>query len=104
MNEHQAKVDELVKELGGYWKPFEMLAALVEEVGELADELLKVEGVKGERSPEHLKEELGDVLFALTCIANYYGVDILEALAESVEKYRIRDKNRWEERHQVVQR
>ncbi len=44
MNEFQRRVDELIEEFGGYWEPFQMLAALVEEVGELADELLKVEG------------------------------------------------------------
>ncbi|ASJ09049.1 hypothetical protein A3L11_07330 [Thermococcus siculi] len=92
MNEHQARVDELVRELGGYWGPFEMLAALMEEVGELADELLKVEGIKEQGSRERLEEELGDALFALACIANHYGIDMLEALRKSVDKYRSRDK------------
>ncbi len=55
MNEHQVRVDELIRELGGYWGPFEMLAALTEEVGELADEILKMEGVKGRGSPESLE-------------------------------------------------
>ncbi len=102
MNEHQARVDELVREMGGYWKPFEMLTALVEEVGELADELLKVEGVKGKGNRDSLEEELGDVMFALACIANYYGIDLLKALKGSVEKYRIRDKSRLEEQHEVA--
>ncbi|QDA31228.1 hypothetical protein FH039_05915 [Thermococcus indicus] len=97
MNEHQEKVDRLVREFGGYWSPFEMLAALVEEVGELADELLKVEGVKGTGGKERLEEEIGDVVFALACIANYYDIDLINALDKSLEKYRIRDKNRWRE-------
>ncbi|NJE31014.1 hypothetical protein E3E38_08160 [Thermococcus sp. 18S1] len=97
MNEHQEKVDRLVREFGGYWGPFEMLAALMEEVGELADELLKVEGVKGAGEKERLEEEIGDVVFALACIANYYGVDLLNALEKSVNKYQVRDKNRWGE-------
>lgn len=91
MNEEQRAVDELVKELGGYWKPFEMLAALVEEVGELADAMLAFEGIKGRANREKVEEELGDVLFALTCIANYYGIDIREAILKSVSKYRERD-------------
>jgi NTP pyrophosphatase (non-canonical NTP hydrolase) len=94
MNREQAMVDKLIKEMGGYWEPFQMLAALVEEVGELADELLKVEGVKGEGNKERLKEEVGDVLFALACIANYYRIELQEALKGSVEKYRIRDRKR----------
>ena len=36
MNELQKKVDELIKEFGGYWEPFEMLAAVVEELGEFS--------------------------------------------------------------------
>ncbi len=77
--------------MGGYWKPFEMLAALVEELGELADAMLAHEGVKGNPSREKLMEELGDVLFALLCIANYYGIDARDALRETIEKYRVRD-------------
>ena len=95
MNEHQQRVDELIREFGGYWNPFEMLAALMEEIGELADELLKIEGIKENGDPEKLREELGDVMFALSCIANYYNVDLLNALKESVRKYRERDGDRW---------
>ncbi|WP_297477481.1 MazG nucleotide pyrophosphohydrolase domain-containing protein [Thermococcus sp.] len=96
MNEHQRKVDELIREFGGYWGPTEMLAALMEEVGELSREILGMEGVKREGNGKKLREELGDVLFALSCIANHYDVDLLEALEESIEKYRSRDSRRWE--------
>ncbi len=91
MNADQMRVDKLIRELGGYWAPFEMMTALVEEVGELADEMLKVEGIKGKGEVGRLKEEIGDVMFALSCIANYYGVDLNKALNDSVEKYRRRD-------------
>ncbi|ASJ03564.1 hypothetical protein A3L09_10005 [Thermococcus profundus] len=87
----QREVDALIRSMGGYWKPFEMLAALTEEVGELADVMLALEGVKGRAGKERLEEELGDVLFALSCIANYYGIDLDEALGKTLEKYRERD-------------
>ncbi|HDG63760.1 MAG TPA: hypothetical protein ENG72_00065, partial [Thermococcus sp.] len=45
-----------------------------------------------------VKEEIGDVLFALLCIANYYGIDAEGALLESLSKYSTRDRNRWSER------
>ncbi|WP_048148656.1 MazG nucleotide pyrophosphohydrolase domain-containing protein [Palaeococcus ferrophilus] len=90
----QREVDELIRELGGYWGPFEMLAALVEEVGELADAMLAVEGVKGNQEKARLEEEIGDVLFALACIANRYGVDLEKSLLGSVGKYRERDSPR----------
>ncbi|WP_297550393.1 nucleotide pyrophosphohydrolase [Thermococcus sp.] len=91
MNEWQELVDGLIRELGGYWKPFEMLAALMEELGELADAMLGYEGVKGKATKDKLQEELGDVLFALICIANHYGIDAGKALRASVEKYQKRD-------------
>ncbi|WP_173644921.1 nucleotide pyrophosphohydrolase [Pyrococcus kukulkanii] len=77
--------------MGGYWTPSQMLAALVEEVGELADIILSFEGVKGEKDPLRLKEELGDVLFALICIANYFGIDMEDALRDTIRKYSTRD-------------
>jgi len=95
MNELQRQVDELIDEFGGYWKPFEMLAALVEELGELADEILKAEGIKGTGNRERLEEEFGDVMSALACMANHYGIDLTGALKGSIEKYRKRDANRW---------
>jgi len=91
VNEWQKLVDGLIQELGGYWKPFEMFTALTEELGELADAMLGYEGIKGDADEEKLREELGDVLFALLCIANHYGIDAGEALRLSVEKYRARD-------------
>jgi len=93
VNELQKLVDELIQELGGYWKPFEMFTALAEEVGELADAMLAYEGIKGHADKDKLREELGDVLFALVCIANYYDIDVQDALNRSVDKYRLRDSN-----------
>lgn len=92
MNKLQEEVDKLIQEIGGYWAPFEMLAALVEELGELSEEMLKFENVKGNGKIENLKEEIGDVLFALLCIANYYGIDAENALFTSISKYRNRYK------------
>jgi len=97
LGECQRKVHELIEEFGGYWGPFEMLAAITEELGEVADELLKLEGVKGEGSVPRLREELGDLIFSISCLANYYGINLTEALEDSIDKYRKRDLNRWGE-------
>ena len=91
MKELQRRVDELIRKMGGYWTPSQMLTALVEEVGELADVILSFEGVKGVKDHDKLKEELGDVLFALICIANYFEVDMEDALMETIKKYLERD-------------
>jgi len=65
---------------------------LVAEVGELAKELLKA-GQYG-RQPfqpaEAWSDELGDVFFSLICLANSTGVNLEEALAGALDKYRRR--------------
>jgi NTP pyrophosphatase (non-canonical NTP hydrolase) len=92
----QRMVDDWIKKFGGgYWSPLSMLAALVEEVGELAKALNSIEGGKGCGNMKALVEEIGDVLFALTCISNYYGIDMGDALKKCVEKYTVRDADRW---------
>ncbi|WP_457741720.1 MazG nucleotide pyrophosphohydrolase domain-containing protein [Thermococcus sp.] len=95
MKSLQKEVDELIREFGGYWKPFEMLAATLEELGELADAMLAYEGIKGEGSLDKIQEELGDVFFALLCIANRYGVDMEKAIYRTIRKYKTRDSPKW---------
>ncbi len=74
-----------------------MLAAVTEEVGELAREINDREGYKKKRAPNNpdLRLEIADVLFGLVCIANYYQVDLDEAFKAVLEKYTKRDMNRW---------
>jgi len=95
MERLQREVDRVIKSFGGYWEPFEMLAAVVEELGELSREMLRLEGIKEKGEKDKVKEELGDVLFALLCIANYYGIDAEKALLNTISKYSTRDKDRW---------
>ncbi|WP_206205452.1 MazG nucleotide pyrophosphohydrolase domain-containing protein [Thermococcus sp. MV5] len=91
----QKEVDELIKKFGGYWEPFAMLTALIEELGELSREMLKAEGIKDQKEPAQIVEEIGDVLFALLCIANYYNIDAEKALHKTISKYSSRDRERW---------
>ena len=74
-----------------------MLAGLVEETGELAREINHREGDKRKRVPDDssLTLELGDLLFSLVCIANYYQVDLAVAFKEVLDKYSQRDMERW---------
>ena len=65
---------------------------LTSEVGELAKEILKGTGY-GRRHfepPHGWDDELGDVLFALICLANSTGVDLEAALAGALHKYQER--------------
>ncbi|HTY74000.1 MAG TPA: nucleotide pyrophosphohydrolase, partial [Candidatus Nanoarchaeia archaeon] len=81
----------------GYWPPLSMLAAVTEEMGELAREINHREGYKKKRQgcDADLGLELADVLFSLVCIANYYHVDLDEAFKSVLEKYTKRDMDRW---------
>jgi NTP pyrophosphatase (non-canonical NTP hydrolase) len=77
------------------------LARLTEEVGELARELNHRFGPKTKKKDEpegDLALELGDVLFVVVVLANQLGIDLDEAAGRTLEKYRVRDADRWERR------
>ncbi len=99
LTEAQARVHAWIDRFEeGYWPPLHNLARLVEEVGELARELNHRYGSKPKKAGEaeqDLAMELADVLFVLLVLANQHGIDLGEALEEVLEKYRVRDGERW---------
>jgi NTP pyrophosphatase (non-canonical NTP hydrolase) len=98
LSEWQQRVDILVKQMGGYWPPLGMLAALVEEVGEVARNINGLERIKAKKPTEshkELGEELADTIYALICIANHYKINLNTELERVLNKYAIRDKNRF---------
>jgi NTP pyrophosphatase (non-canonical NTP hydrolase) len=67
---------------------------IVSEMGEVAKEILKMSDY-GKREPkarEELKGEMGDLLFSVIALANTLGIDLEEALAMVIDKYRKRLK------------
>ena len=99
---YQKQVDDLCSMPGrGYWQPLAQLAHLVEETGELARLYNHLYGEKPKKSSEAKQEvagEVGDILFALICIANQEGVDLGKALTATITKSLTRDKDRFEKR------
>lgn len=95
----QEEVDEWISRFAeGYWQPLTMLARLSEEVGELAREVNHHYGQKTKKPEEpggDIAMEMGDILFVLAAFANSLNIDLEEAFAEVMEKYRRRDANRW---------
>lgn len=82
----------------GYFPPFEMLARMSEELGELAREVQQVYGLKKKKESEaqkSMEEELGDLLFVLICFANSQNIDMQQAHDHVMDKFKSRDKNRW---------
>jgi NTP pyrophosphatase (non-canonical NTP hydrolase) len=98
LKESQKKVDEWIQQFEeGYWPPLSMFASLVEEVGELGREINDLEGYKRKRksSATALEVEVGDIIFSLICIANYYKIDLERAFWKTLGKYSKRDAQRW---------
>ncbi|MCP3025875.1 nucleotide pyrophosphohydrolase [Halobacillus sp. A5] len=97
--EIQDRVDRYISQFKeGYFSPLSLQARLTEEVGELAREVNHRYGEKPKKSSEiekALEEELGDVLFVLTCFANSLDINLSEAFERSISKIETRDKNRW---------
>ncbi|OQA48112.1 MAG: MazG nucleotide pyrophosphohydrolase domain protein [Bacteroidetes bacterium ADurb.Bin302] len=98
LNEVQKVVDKWISQFEeGYWPPLSMLAAVVEETGELAREINDLEGFKKKRMPDDtdIGMELADLIFSIVCIANYYHIDLSEAFKAILDKYTKRDMQRW---------
>jgi NTP pyrophosphatase (non-canonical NTP hydrolase) len=98
----QKDVDDYIKGLKvGYFKPLEILARLIEEVGEVARELNHQFGPKKKKATENradLEEELGDVIYTVVCLANSLGLDLDRAMRKVMKKINTRDKDRWEKK------
>ena len=99
LREAQERVDAWISQFEeGYWPPLSNLARLIEEVGELAREMNHRFGDKPKKPEEpdqDLAIELADILFVILVIANEQGIDLDHALGEVLEKYRLRDSERW---------
>jgi len=99
ITEAQRAVDAYVSQFKeGYWPPLSNLARLIEEVGELARELNHRYGHKPKKANEPEQDialELADIMFVLVAIANEQKIDLDDAFARVLQKYQVRDAERW---------
>lgn len=99
MQRMQREIDEMMAGFAtGYFSPLANLARLTEEVGELAREINHHYGEKPKRPdepPGSLALELGDILFVVGCLANSLNINLDDAFAATMAKYRERDAGRW---------
>ncbi len=102
----QKKVDNYIGQFEeGYFPPFELLARMTEELGELSREVQHVYGQKKKKSTESInsiEEELGDFFFVLVCFANAQGIRLDQALLNVIHKFETRDKDRWTRKDEQV--
>ncbi|MCI6151980.1 MAG: nucleoside triphosphate pyrophosphohydrolase [Fusobacterium perfoetens] len=75
------KIQKKVKKYGFDWDNIEDVYAKVQE------EIKEVEEAVKENNHEHIEEEIGDLLFAITNYARHLGVDSSEALRKTNEKF-----------------
>lgn len=98
LQEAQQIVDQWIKEIGvRYYSELTNTAILMEEVGEVARLMARIYGdqsFKAGEEQQSLAEELADVLFVLICLANQTGVNLDEALQQSLAKKTLRDAER----------
>ncbi len=98
LRDYQKLVDDWIKSVGvRYFDEMTNLAQLVEEVGEVARIMSRTFGEQSSKPSDEqhdLADELADVLFVLTCIANQTHIDLTAAAQKNLEKKSGRDKNR----------
>lgn len=100
--DYQTDVDTWIKSFGvRYFNELTNTAVLFEEVGEVARLMARVHGeqsFKKGKEPEDLKgaiaDELADVLFVVTCLANQQDIDLTAAIEKNFAKKTGRDVER----------
>jgi NTP pyrophosphatase (non-canonical NTP hydrolase) len=74
-------------ERGREWTPFAMVAALLEEAGDVASAVRGLEGFKPPektKTKEMLATELSDVLFMVFVLAERYGIELEESFMQAM--------------------
>ena len=99
LNEVQKSVDKWAQQFEKpYFSQLSMMAAMTEEVGEVARVMNCLYGDKNAKKGESLKdlkEELGDLLFTIVCMANANDISLNDAFEEKMSKVYGRDNNRF---------
>lgn len=112
IKKYQQAVDQWIKQYGvRYFSPLTNMAILTEETGEVARIMARFAGEQSwsardkekfgineanesEKGKQLLADELSDVIWVVSCIANYYHIDLQDALNANLDKKTKRDKQR----------
>ncbi|MGB3589112.1 MAG: nucleotide pyrophosphohydrolase [Tunicatimonas sp.] len=103
--EVQQQVDRWINTTGvRYFNELTNMAILTEEVGEVARLMSRKYGEQSFKKSDEGKEladELADVLWVLTCIANQTGVNLTEAFQKNMAKKTKRDSDRHQQNEKL---
>ncbi len=102
INTYQLTVDDWIKTIGvRYFSELTNMAILSEEVGEVARLISRMYGEQSFKAPmtmeeqkEKLADELADVIWVITCLANQTGIDLEDAIRKNIDKKTNRDSQR----------
>lgn len=102
IQELQKQVDNWIQTIGvRYFNELTNMTILTEEVGELARIMSRTYGEQSFKKEvseldkkEMLADEMADVLWVLTCLANQTGIDLEKAIQKNMLKKTNRDINR----------
>ena len=99
---YQNEVDKWIKTIGvRYFSELTNMAILTEEVGEVSRLISRMYGDQSfkehlppEEQKEKLADELSDVIWVVTCLANQTGIDLTKSIKKNFDKKNKRDKER----------
>lgn len=75
------KIRSIVKKVGFHWdNEYEVFEKVKEEIQELEEELI-------EKRTDKIKNELGDLIFSLIHLSEFFNIDIRDALERTNEKF-----------------
>ena len=98
IKEFQEDVDKWIKTVGvRYFNELTNMAMLTEEVGEVSRIIARKYGeqsFKKSDKDKDLADELADVLWVVTCLANQTGIDLTKAIERNFDKKNKRDLSR----------
>jgi len=102
IKKYQLTVDDWIKTIGvRYFSELTNMAILTEEVGEVARLISRMYGEQSFKMPlsqeeqkENLADELADVIWVITCLANQTGIDLEDAIHKNIDKKTKRDRQR----------
>lgn len=99
----QQQVDEWIKTYGvRYFDEMTNTLILQEEMGEFSRLVARIYGEQSFKTKpegnlkEKLADEMADMLFVITCLANQMDINLEKAILKNIEKKTGRDKNRHE--------
>ena len=102
IKELQSKTHDWIKAIGvRYFSELTNMSILVEEVGELSRHMARQYGEQSYKSgmepnqpKDKIAEELADIIFVVSCLANQMEIDLESAMLDSFKKKTIRDSSR----------